>query len=67
MNYKTSAKLKSIEQDDSLLEYADLRGLKLIKYNKTTKVFAGKMKIFKPYVNVQVCFILLHAKFSEFR
>lgn len=50
------AKIKPIEQDESLMDYADLSGIKITKYNKTTFVLSGKFKIFKPFINVKVIF-----------
>ncbi|XP_044726502.1 uncharacterized protein LOC123290400 [Chrysoperla carnea] len=54
VGYKPVAKIKSLEQDESLLEYADFRDLKQRKYNKTTMVFSGKLIILKPYGKAQI-------------
>ncbi|XP_044726509.1 uncharacterized protein LOC123290405 [Chrysoperla carnea] len=55
---KLKALVKTIEQDESYMEYADFRGLKNIKFNKTYSGLSGKLKIFKGYATSKVNFKL---------
>ncbi|XP_044735516.1 uncharacterized protein LOC123297794 [Chrysoperla carnea] len=54
-----SARVKNLEQDESLMDFADFRGLKLHKFNKTTLALSGKWILLQDFLNMKVNLKLL--------